>query len=362
MKRLFAILVVLTLVLSLFSGCGPANSQLPEDEGAESSESREVTDMAGRQVLIPNKVASAFSTGAAGTILLYTIDPDLLVGVNYDFIEEEKEYLVSGVEGLPAYGQGGGINLEALMAAAPDICISYGSLSEKEIDNANTMQEQTGIPFIVIDGSLGSAAKAYRFIGEVLNMQERCEELALYAESALSFAESLDIPAKDRISVYFGNGHESLETAPLGSPHAELFDLVDANNVAVVNEVENTAARIDISAEQIIGWDPEVIIINGEPTKDLSSRGAADKLISDKRYANVKAVATDRVYPIPKYPFGWFDRPPGVNRLIGIYWLASVLYPEAANVDINEETKSFYSSFYHLELNQNQVDSLLGRQ
>ena len=63
----------------------------------------------------------------------------------------------------------------------------------------------------------------------------------------------------------------------------------------------------------------------------------------------------------PKYPFGWFDRPPGVNRLIGIYWLASVLYPEA-NVDINEETEKFYSSFYHLELNQNQVDSLLGRQ
>ncbi len=45
-------------------------------------------------------------------------------------------------------------------------------------------------------------------------------------------------------------------------------------------------------------------------------------------------------------PFGWFDRPPSVNRLIGVKWLASVLYGEDANYDIPRDTREFYRLFY----------------
>ena len=139
------------------------------------------------------------------------------------------------------------------------------------------MQEQTGIPFLLVDGSLESTPETYRFLGEVFQRQERCEQLAQYAEEALNFAKSLNIPEKERVSVYFGNGHESLETAPVGSPHAELFELIGADNVAVVEEIQDKVARIDISAEQIIGWDPEVIILNGEPTERFSPLDAVNK-------------------------------------------------------------------------------------
>ena len=33
------------------------------------------------------------------------------------------------------------------------------------------------------------------------------------------------------------------------------------------------------------------------------------------------------MYQVPNAPFDWFDRPPSVNRLIGTWWLASILYP-----------------------------------
>jgi len=317
--------------------------------------------MAGRKVIIPDEINTAFSTGAPGTILLYTIDPELLIGVNYEFNDNEKEYLTGNVINLPSYGQFGGINLEALVAAAPDICVSFGTITENEIEDINSIQEQTGIPFIIVDGSLESSAKAYRFMGDVLSCQDRCEELALFAERAIDTAASLNVPEGERVSVFFGNGHESLETAPLGSPHAELFELVDANNAAVVEGMENNAARMDISAEQIIGWNPQVIIINGEPAKNLSPAAAVKKFTEDKRYRNVKAVLDGKVFPIPKYPFSWFDRPPGVNRLIGIYWLSDLLYPEATNINIEEVTREYYSLFYHVELSQDQLGSLLGK-
>jgi len=136
---------------------------------------------------------------------------------------------------------------------------------------------------------------------------------------------------------------------------------VSADNAAVVEGVENNVARMDISAEQIIGWNPQVIIINGEPAKNLSPAAAVKKFTEDKRYRNVKAVLDRKVFPIPKYPFSWFDRPPGVNRLIGIYWLSDLLYPESTNINIEEITREYYSLFYHVELSQDQLGSLLGR-
>ena len=57
-------------------------------------------------VPIPQEIDSVFSISSAGTIMLYTIDPDLLVGVNYEFNEDEKEYIIDEVKDLPAYGQG----------------------------------------------------------------------------------------------------------------------------------------------------------------------------------------------------------------------------------------------------------------
>ena len=357
------VLLFLSTFIIFSYGCGESTipSSNPDNDNIGSKELRQVTDMAGRQVAIPIEINTAFSTGAPGTILLYSIDPSLLVGVNYEFNENEKEFLVEEVSDLPSYGQFGGINLEALVAASPDLCISFGSISEKEIEDINSIQGQTGIPFIIIDGSLEASAEAYRFMGDILMRQDRCEDLAQYAEKAIKKAKSLNIPENKRIPVFFGNGNESLETAPLGSPHAELFELVGADNVATVEGIENNVARMDISAEQIIGWDPQVIIINGEPSKNLSPADAVKKFTEDKRYRNVRAVLDKKVYPIPKYPFSWFDRPPGINRLIGIYWLANLLYPEETNIDLDEVSREYYSLFYHIELSQNQLDNLLGK-
>ena len=40
------------------------------------------------------------------------------------------------------------------------------------------------------------------------------------------------------------------------------------------------------------------------------------------------AVREKRVYLSPTAPFGWIDRPPSLNRVIGLKWLAGLFYPE----------------------------------
>ena len=73
----------------------------------------------------------------------------------------------------------------------------------------------------------------------------------------------------------------------------------------------------------------------------------------------VAAVRAHRVHLSPKLPFGWVDFPPTVNRLIGLWWLAKILYPDLFLEDLRALTQEFYARFYHLTPSEAQIDRVL---
>src|SRR4029077_9589839 len=60
----------------------------------------------------------------------------------------------------------------------------------------------------------------------------------------------------------------------------------------------------------------------------------------------------------PSQPFGWIDDPPGINRLIGLYWLSVVLYPSDAQEDVRSQVQDFYDKFYGVKLSDAQVEAI----
>jgi iron complex transport system substrate-binding protein len=80
---------------------------------------------------------------------------------------------------------------------------------------------------------------------------------------------------------------------------------------------------------------------------------------ADPVWAPVSAVRAGRVHLSPKLPFGWVDFPPSVNRLIGLWWLAKILYPELFPEDIRALTADFYQRFYHVTPTPEQIDKVL---
>ena len=82
---------------------------------------------------------------------------------------------------------------------------------------------------------------------------------------------------------------------------------------------------------------------------------------NDARWRGVKAVVAKRVYLSPHLPFGWFDFPPGANRLLGAWWAGKLLYPlEFADVDLRAKVSEFHRRFYHREPAAAQLDAMLG--
>ena len=80
---------------------------------------------------------------------------------------------------------------------------------------------------------------------------------------------------------------------------------------------------------------------------------------NDPAWASIKAVRENRVHLSPKMPFGWVDFPPSVNRLIGLRWLAKILYPDKFPEDMRDLTRDFYTMFYHRTPDDAQIDHVL---
>lgn len=366
-RQLLALLICLVMSVSLLTGYSETKAATEEptqsaeqDATQETAETREITDMAGRKVTVPaaENIESVFSAGPVAAIFLYMVAPDKLLGWNYELNDVEKSIILDKYQDLPNFGMGDAVNYEAVIAANPTIAINSGKINDTMVSDCDALSESLGIPVVAVDNKLNNSAEAFRFMGELLGVEDHAEELAQYAEQVFTDINALsDIPEEKKVSVYFGNGEDSLETAPRGSQHAQILDAINAVNVADLELGDGS--RVQISAEQLLAWDPDVIVVNGEPKADKSGNSAAEDILSNPDYASLKAVQDQKVYGTPNAPFSWVDRPAGPNRLIGMRWFSALIYPEYIKCDINEEIHKFFDLFYHVDLSDEQLENVL---
>ena len=366
-RQLLALFICLVMSISLLTGYSETKAATEEptqsaeqDATQETAETREITDMAGRKVTVPtaDNIESVFSAGPVAAIFLYMVAPDKLLGWNYELNDVEKSIILDKYQDLPNFGMGDAVNYEAVIAANPTIAINSGKINDAMVSDCDALSESLGIPVVAVDNELNNSAEAFRFMGELLGVEDHAEELAQYAEQVFTDINVLsDIPEEKKVSVYFGNGEDSLETVPRGSQHAQIFDVINAVNVADLELGDGS--RVQISAEQLLAWDPDVIVVNGEPKADKSGSSAAEDILSNPDYASLKAVQDQKVYGTPNAPFSWVDRPAGPNRLIGMRWFSALIYPEYIKCDINEEIHKFFDLFYHVDLSDEQLENVL---
>ncbi|WP_065374820.1 iron ABC transporter substrate-binding protein [Ensifer adhaerens] len=318
------------------------------------AEARTITDAAGRTVEVPDTVTRVLAAGPPASVLTYVLAPDKLAGWVREPTDEQKAYLMPSVRDLPTYGQltgkGGSANVEAVLAAKPDIILDVGTVNDTYRSLADKVQVQTGIPYVLIDGRFADSGKTLRDVGALLGVTERAETLATYADRRIKDlnASLAKIPGDQRPRVYYGRGPEGLETGLSGSINVEILEAVGAENVAAA---AGKGSLTQVSLEQVLSWNPDFVI--------AASGKFAASVKKDPLWGDVKAVANGRVFTAPSLPYGWFDSPPAINRLIGVVWLQKLFYPDSFNGDLVAETRDFYKLFYQVDLTDEQVAMLL---
>ncbi len=318
-------------------------------------QARTVTDSAGRTVNVPDKVTRVFPAGPPASTLVYMLAPQTLIGWSRRPTDAEKAYLLPGVRDLPEAGRltgrGDTINLERLLVDKPDVIVDFGTLNDTYRSLADRVQQQSGIPYVLIDARFANTPAALRLVGDILGVKERGETLAAAAEAIFAQVEATvkAAPAGKRPRVYLARGPEGLETGTRGSINTEIIERLGAVNV--VEGLRQSGGLITASPEQVIAWQPDTIItIDRTFMRTLSQKPV---------WQAVPAVAQKRVFLAPAWPFGSIDSPPSANRLLGLVWLGHVFYSQPAQSALEDEVKNFFRLFYHVDLTGPELRRLL---
>jgi len=318
------------------------------------AEARIVTDSAGRKVDVPDRIERVFAAGPPASILLYMLAPEKMTGWPNPPTPEERPFIASQYRDLPALGRltgrGGTANLEVVLKVKPDLILDFGSVRDTYVSLADNVQEQTKLPYVLIDGRFEATPAALRLLGDILGIRERGEQLARYVEVTFGEIDAAlrATPAEKRPRVYLARGPDGLETGVLGSINTEIIERAGGRNVA---QAAGQSGLVRASMEQVIVADPEIIL-----TWD---RNFFDRVMKDPLWGGIRAVREKRVYLAPTAPFGWIDRPPSLNRVIGLKWLAGLFYPDTLAHDLRETTRTFYRLFYHVDPSDAELDTLI---
>lgn len=346
-KKWLAMLLAVVMVLSL-AACGAQSSPQTDDT------TRVFTDSVGREVEVPAQIDKVALSGPMAQIVLFALCPDKLVGVSNAWSTEAEQYLDEKYFTMPEigqlYGGKGELNPETLLQSGAQIVIDVGEPKGSIAEDLDALQEQTGIPFVHITATTETTGDAYRMLGDLLNMKDEAETLAAYCENIYDRTVSI-AGSVEKANVLYVTGDMGQNVIAAGSYHAEILDLL-TNNLAVVDEPSSKGTGNEVSMEQILTWDPDVVIFAPESIYDTVADDAA--------WQSVTAIKNGAYYEVPFVPYNWMGFPPSVQRYLGMMWLSKVLYPDAtAEYDLFSDVQEYYKLFYHCDLTQAQFDALV---
>lgn len=325
-----------------------------------------VTDMGGREITIEAPIKKAYASNLIGILFLKTLAPEVIAGYTNPVSESEKEFIPEKYQQLPYLGgwcsPNPTANIEEMVGKDIDVIFVTAAVNKKMKELAGNIQSQTGIPTVMVSYDLTQLEEAYALMGKVLGKEDRAKKLGHYCTTELDqVKEKLEkVPDKDKVRIYYAEGDDGLKTDPSGSMHTQVFDFLGVTNVADVaeNSTNGIKGQSSVSLEQVMSWNPQVIIRNSTYTK-ADPQKAVKEILNNPNWSNIDAVKNKKVYLTPSLPNNWIDRAPSVNRVLGVKWLANLLYPDYMDYDIKKETKEFFQLFYELDLTDEQIDKIL---
>ncbi len=317
MKRIIAF-VLLAAMLGCMAGCGAG--------GIDSANTRTITDGAGRQVQVPEKVESIVCVGVGALrYSCYMGAADLVIGVEDYETKEAMSRLYSYVnfdkfKNLPVIGTNGQPYTEEIINLAPDVIVMSKSASVE----ADDLQAKTGTPVVVVPGSDGTldqdAYDTIRILGELYGMESRATELTDYLMGIRKDLDdrTKDIPEEEKPTVYVGGvsfkGHHGFEGTEAGYGP---FVLIGARNLA---DTTGQSGAFNIDLEQVLSWDPDIIFVDFNGMSLINE----DYAENPDYYHSLAAVQAGRVYS--QISFRSFASNLE-TALADAYYAACVIYP-----------------------------------
>ncbi len=268
----------------------------------------EVVDATGRTVQVPDQIAHVLPAGPPAAVLLAAVAPEVMLGWPSPVSEDARALLSAQAAKLPQIPRLTGREdvTEKIQALKPDLILDYGTISQRYAELARTTQQHTGIPTILLNGSLAEIPHTIRLLGGILHREDRAELLAGFAEALLALPAAQGVHPR----VLYARGADGLTVAAPGTDVTEIFTRLGWHAVAPDGEGTFRPSTIDA----IHALDPDIVIFSDPAMRDVVMHSDA--------WRSVRAVRDGHAFVAPSLPFGWIEEPPSINRLLGLSWLS----------------------------------------
>ncbi len=345
------IFLIIVSILFLMGACGSNNSeQILQTEPSE--DTILVIDSFGREVQVPEKVdrIAALYSFAGYAVSLLGSGNDLVGvpgGLKRDVLLTEIFPKIADAS-VPRSGT---INIEELLRINPDVVIIRGdtAVNEKEVEKL----DNSGIPYIIVEFStMKEQQEAISIIGKAIGKSQEAEEFNNYYNDVIARVDEVikDIPLDERVRVYHSE-NQATRTIHKNSLAADWSKAAGIINVSVGEELELEGNDYYANIEQILLWDPEVIIAN--------ETSAIKVITGHPQWSGISAVRNGKVYKLPQGISRW-GHPGSVETPLAILWTAKTAYPDKfEHIDIKEEVRYFYKTFFNWELDDDMVETIL---
>jgi iron complex transport system substrate-binding protein len=292
----------------------------------------QVTDMMGHAVIVPRRVVRIATLSAIATQLVFAVGAqDQLVVASFGSAVKGKAMgaIYARMSQVPEAGNQNAANIETLLAARPDIVLT-------EDGPALDQMKAVGLPAYAFSVEQpGQLTDAIRRMGALTgHAAQAAVSLDLLAAKMKDVADAVEeVEPARRLRVYVA-GTGIFKT--FAGDFFQTFMVRSAGGVSVSEQL--TGGKVDVSPEQVLIWDPEVIILTSY------TRDSVSDVLANPKLQNVAAVKSRRVYVMPRYVVSW-DMPVP-ESFLGTMWLAHKLYPDRVRFDMSAEIAQFYRQFY----------------
>jgi iron complex transport system substrate-binding protein len=305
-----------------------------------------ITDNLGRRVEIPGRASRIISLEPEITRIIVALGAaDRLVGLDFFLRNQDHLFPIVYPDGqkLPVVSnQGQDLNFELALHLRPEIVFS----SPSEHRSTETIQQKLRVPVVALAsiGRLKNLTNEIDLMGRILGREERARELLEYFRTGIAAVRQAvgNIPEAGRPRVFLSFWGSLLRTPVVYEP-VEAAGGVNRAADLIPSYLGTAAATVDV--EQIIRWDPDVILVQGNypPAERLVT---VEGVLGDPRLASLKAVRSRRVY----YAFGfWYWWDPALV-LLETRYLARLLYPDLFPAfDLEGEGNEIFKRFYGVE-------------
>lgn len=321
---------------------------------------RQIVDQIGRTVTIPDKVERTVVLQHQTLNLLVQLDAtDKVVGVMSNWKQQLGDgyaQLAPSLEKTPKVGDLTSFDAESLVKLQPQVVFVTNYAPKEMIDKISAL----GIPVVAIslrkevnddkstlNPTLQNEEQAYNeglkegilLIGDIVNKSENAQALVndTFKQREQVSQRLQDIPKEQRVRAYMAN--PDLTTYGSGKYTGLMMEHTGAFNVAA----STVKGYKQVSLEQVIAWDPEVIFIQDRYPQ------VVDEIKQDTRWQVISAVKNNRIYLMPEYAKAW-GYPMPEAMAIGELWMAKKLYPEKfSDIDIQKAANDWYQKFYRTQ-------------